>query len=63
MAQSGVDIYGSYLDTGTSTVPTVRANVEIEVHNANEVDSGSKLLPTTTLVASHGPHRDSKSPR
>ncbi len=63
MAQSGVDAYGFYLDTGTTTIPTVRANVEAEVHSASEVDSGSKLSPATTLVTSHGPHREAKGPR
>lgn len=62
MAQSGTDAYGPYLDTGTTTVPTVRANVEIEFHTNVEVDTGSKNAPTVTATT-HVPHRDKNSPR
>lgn len=62
MAQSGTDLYGAYVDTGTTTVPTVRANTEVEVHAPGEIDSGSKNTVAQT-VTSHGPHRSPNSPR
>ena len=62
MAQSGTDAYGSYTDTGTTTVPTPRANVEIEFHTSLETDSGSKNTVTQT-IASHVPHRYKNGPR
>ena len=62
MAQSGVDSLGPYLDTGTSTAPTVRVNTEIEVHTALEIDTGSKNSIAVSQ-SSHKPHRDPTSPR
>lgn len=62
MAITYSDSLGTVLDTGTGTQPTVRANVEVEAHSANEVDTGSKLT-LTQLTASHVPHRPTGSPR
>lgn len=62
MAISGTDAYGPYIDTGVSTAPTVRPNVEVETHAVNEVDTGSKLS-VTQIVASHSGHRPPNSPR
>lgn len=62
MAITGTDIYGPYIDTGVGSAPTQRANVEVEVHLASEIDSGSKLAPTT-LPTTHIPHRAVNSPR
>jgi hypothetical protein len=59
---TGTDAYGSWLDTGCNTQPTQRANVELEVHNANEIDTGSKLT-IAQVEASHVPHRAANSPR
>jgi hypothetical protein len=62
MPISGVDIYGTFLDTGTNTQSSVRANTEVEVHLSTEVDTGSKNTVVAT-IASHGPHRATNSPR
>ena len=62
MAQSGVDAYGPYLDTGTNTVPTVRVNTELELHTALEIDTGSKVVPVNQ-PNQHIKHRDGGSPR
>lgn len=63
MAVSGTDAYGAYLDTGIGTAVTVRPNVEAEApHASNEVDTGSKIAPTS-LASSHVSHRPAGSPR
>jgi hypothetical protein len=62
MAQSGTDAYGAYTDTGTGTVPAVRANTEIEFHTSLESDTGSKVLPLNQ-PNQHIPHRSLNSPR
>ena len=63
MAITYNDAFGPVLDTGSGTQPTVRANVEVEVHASAEIDSGSTPAPATTLPASHGPHREKNNPR
>jgi len=56
------DSVGVVLDTGSAVQPTARVNVEVETHNAGEIDTGSKLT-IAQLVASHVPHRAANSPR
>lgn len=62
MANTYTDAWGTVLDTGTNTLPTARLNTEIEFHNANEVDTGSKLT-IASLETSHVQHRPVGSPR
>jgi hypothetical protein len=56
------DSLGVVLDTAVAVQPTQRANVEVETHNAGEIDTGSKLTIAQT-IASHVPHRAAGSPR
>jgi len=56
------DSLGLVTDTDEGTQATVRANTEVEVHNAGEIDTGSKLT-ITQLVASHVPHRPAATTR
>ena len=62
MAITGVDAYGPYVDTGVSTAVTPRANVEVEVHLATEIDTASSIKPTA-IASTHVPHRGQNSPR
>jgi hypothetical protein len=62
MTITGQDAYGTYLDTGCNTAPTLRPSTEVEVHVATEVDSGTTLAPAS-LPSKHIPHRAVNSPR
>lgn len=62
MSITYTDSLGPVIDTGVAVQPTPRPNVEIEFHQATEVDTGSKLTPAQ-IVASHVPHRAASSPR
>lgn len=67
MSQTGTDSLGTYTDTGTTTVPTVRQTSQREFHTTLEIDSGSKFTITTTGADPTGtgntlPHFQPKRP-
>lgn len=62
MAISGTDSYGPYVDTGVGVAPVLRPSVEVEVHFATEIDTGSKIA-VTSVATTHQPHRSATSPR
>jgi hypothetical protein len=57
------DALGVVLDTGVATQPTARPNTELETHNASEIDTGTRGLTVSQIVALHSPHRPVNSPR